>query len=297
MKQRAPTFRTHVRAHEAVINNEAWYGDAPPSLGEAFTAAEAAKRHTLLIETLLRAAKRVAKAGETKLAEPYNLLADKLEACRAKARCGSLACAKCARAFQKAKVAAQQTVIADLQKDRSKKHLVFASVIPQGMAYNPGEFLRIDIVKANRWLKDALKPVGERVTLGSADLGWESRRGGNYLQLHWHLAMWTSNPGQLEQKLKLIFLQAKKYERPVDVTAAHDQGFLPYMNKAIKLPDLLRRNRTHLPELLLVLDQTQPLDLLVLSKLRLSAQNGSLALRRITTKKRKSKRKTGQKTS
>ena len=91
-------------------------------------------------------------------------------------------------------------------------------------------------------------------------------------------------PVQLEQKLKLIFLQAKKYERPVDVIAAHDQGFLPYMNKAIKLPDLLRRNRTHLPELLLVLDQTQPLDLLVLSKLRLSAQNGSLALRRITTK-------------
>jgi hypothetical protein len=71
-----------------VINNEAWYGDAPPSLGEAFTAAETAKRHTLLIETLLRAAKRVAKAGDTKLAEPYNLLADKLEACRAKARCG-----------------------------------------------------------------------------------------------------------------------------------------------------------------------------------------------------------------
>jgi len=298
MMQRAPTFQTHVRAHEAVINNEAWYGDGEPSLGETFTAAKTAERHSVIIETLLRGAKRAAKAEDTNPANDYNDLADKLAACRAKARCGSLACAKCARAFQKAKVAAQQTIIAALQKDRSEKNLVFISVVPQGMTYKPGEFSRIDIVKANRWLKDALKPVGmKRAMLGSADLGWESRRGGNYLQLHWHLALWTSNPDQLEQKLKAIFLRAIKYERPVDVTAAHDHGFLAYMNKVIKLPDLLRRNRRNLPELLLALDQTQPLDLLVLSKLRLSAQNGGLVMRRITTKKRKSKRKTKQKTS
>src|SRR5258708_10174180 len=250
--QGGPSCRTHVRAHEAVANSESWYGDGPPSLGEAFTAVETAKRHTIMIEILLRAAKRATKAEDTKLAEAYNNLADKLEACLPRLRCGSLACSMCARAFQKAKAAAQQTVIANLAKARSRKHLVFVSVIPKGMTYHPGQFLRIDIPKTNRWLKDALKRVGmERVVLGSVDLGWESRRGGNYLQLHWHLALWTSNPDQLEHKLKSIFLQAKKYERSVDVTIASNHGFLPYMNKAIKLPDLLRRMRTHLPELLL----------------------------------------------
>ena len=34
MRQQRPSFRSHVRAHEAVINNEEWYGDGPPSLGK-----------------------------------------------------------------------------------------------------------------------------------------------------------------------------------------------------------------------------------------------------------------------
>ena len=52
-----------------------------------------------------------------------------------------------------------------------------------------------------------------------------------------------------------------------------------YMNKAIKLPDLLRRNRRDLPQLLLALDRTNPLDLLVIKGLTLSAQSGRLVLR------------------
>jgi hypothetical protein len=62
----------------------------------------------------------------------------------------------------------------------------------------------------------------------------------------------------LEQKLKLRFRKTKKYERPVEVKIFDDLGFLPYMNKAIKLPHLLRTNRTHLPELLLVLIAPSP---------------------------------------
>jgi hypothetical protein len=44
---------------------------------------------------------------------------------------------------------------------------------------------------------------------------------------------------------------------------AYSHGFLGYMNKAIKLPQLLRTNRKALPELLLVLDRTEPMDLMV----------------------------------
>jgi hypothetical protein len=106
--------------------------------------------------------------------------------------------------------------------------------------------------------------------------------------------MWTSNRKQLRKQLKTIFPASgkklkrrlktvfpndKKYRRPVLVSNTWSLGFIPYKDKAVKLPDLLRRNRTHLPELLLALDRTEPLELMVLSRLRLSAQAGRLVLR------------------
>jgi hypothetical protein len=276
-----PRFSSHVRAHEEITSNEFWYGDQPPSLGPGFTAAKTQERATVVNRILLRAAKRADKNGNTDLAEAYYQLSDKIEACRARNRCGSLACPRCARAFQKAKAAAQQTTITQASKTRPGRHLVFVTVVPKAMMYSPGEFHRIEVKKANRWLKDVLKPFGSRMILGSADLGWETRRSGKYIQIHWHLAMWTGNPGNLEQRLKLRFRKTKKYERPVEVKIPDDLGFLPYMNKAIKLPHLLRTNRTHLPELLLVLDSTEPMDLIVQMKLRLSAQSGRLAFKPI----------------
>src|ERR1700730_14640034 len=149
------------------------------------------------------------------------------------------------------------------------------------MMYSPGTLDKIDIKKANRWLKDKQKQVGSRLMLGSADLGWETRRSGKYIQIHWHLVMWTGNPGNLKRKLKLKFPKTKRHERPVEVRIPDDLGFLPYINKVIKLPDLLRTNRTHLPELLLVLDSTEPMELLVSTRLRLSAQSGRLAFKPI----------------
>ena len=64
------------------------------------------------------------------------------------------------------------------------------------------------------------------------------------------------------------------YDYPVDVKEAVDLNFLPYIHKVIKINDLLRTGRTHLPELLLALDQINPLDLLVYQGLVLSAQDG-----------------------
>lgn len=282
LQTRERFHKTHVHAHEAIIECKRWYGDGEPSLGPAFTAEKTKQRHAQVVNILLRAGDKASKAKDVKTANAYYDLADKLDSCKPRARCGSLACPMCARAFQKAKVSAQQALLADLTKSRSGKELVFVTIIPKSMTYYPGNFLAINVAKANRWLKDGLKRAGiDRVVLGSADLGWESRRGGKYLQLHWHLAMWTSHPKGLKKKLKRVFQAAKKKERPVDVTAAQNHGFLGYMNKATKLPDLLRRCRTHMAELLLVLDQTEPLELLILSKLRLSAQHGNIVIRRI----------------
>ena len=135
----------------------------------------------------------------------------KLTPCRPRRRCGSSACPKCARAFQRAKVAAEETIIADLSKARPNRQLVFVTIVPRHMTYFPGQFSQIDVLKANRWLKDVLDRHGiRRVIIGSVDLGWEKRRGQKYLQLHWHLVMWTSNPKGLEDKLKAIFLKRPK---------------------------------------------------------------------------------------
>ena len=109
--------------------------------------------------------------------------------------------------------------------------------------------------------------------VGSADISWEHRQNKNYYQLHWHIAMWTKDPEKLQKRLLRVFPQEKV--RPA--RGGHKSfslEFLPYMNKGIKLPDLLRRNRQHLPQLLLALHRTAPLELMVIKGLRLSAQSG-----------------------
>ena len=277
-----PKFRTHVKAHKTVTSNERWFRKGQPFLGRPFTVAKAVKRHATLINILSRAAKRAGKTANDETAHAYHRLQAKLTTCRPDRRCGSSACPKCARAFQRAKVEAEQIVIADLANARADKHLVFVTIIPRRMTYLPGQFAQIDVLKANRWLKDVLDRHDiRRVIIGSVDLSWEKRRGRRYLQLHWHLAMWTTDPEGLEAKLKAIFLRAEKYERPVDVEIAKDLNFAGYMNKLIKLPHLLRCGRKVLPELSLLLDHIDPLDFLFLRKVRLSAQADGIVLRQI----------------
>jgi hypothetical protein len=300
-RSRPVRTKKYVRAHDQIINDEHWYGDDAPSLGRSFTAKKTAERQQEVVQILGRAARRAAKAGPKSLARIYDGLADKLDDCRPRRRCGSLACPKCGRAFQKAKVAAQRRLIKKLAKARPGKQLVMANVIPLWMTFRPDQVAQLDVGKRNRWLKDALAAAGfQRVMFGSADLSWEQ----GYYQLHWHIGMWTSNPKQLKKRLKAIFpstgeklkrrLKAifpsdKKYRRPVVLSNTWSLGFIAYKDKAIKLPDLLRRNRTHLPELLLALDRTEPLELMVLSRLRLSAQAGRLVLRPIAGSRRRSK--------
>ena len=283
-----PKFRAHVKAHKTVIAHERWFRKGEPLLGKPFTVKKTVERHAAVIKILSRAGKRAARAGNQQIADAYRRLRAKLKACRPRRRCGSSACPKCARAFQRAKVEAEQIVIAELTKARPNKHLVFVTIVPRHMTYLPGQFAQINVSKANRWLKDVLDRHGiRRVIIGSVDLGWEKRRSSRYLQLHWHLAMWTNDPAGLEAKLQKIFLRANKHERPADVELARDLNFAGYMNKLIKLPHLLRCDRRVLPELSLLLDRIDPLDFLFLRKLRLSAQSDGIVLRQIQRPKRK----------
>jgi hypothetical protein len=276
-----PHFQNHKKAHATVLRNEHWFSDNPPDLGASFSRKNANQRHKIVVKIVQRAAKRAAKNGQQALAEALEQLRKKLRNCRPGKRCGSLACPQCARAFQKAKVAAQEEIITTLSKKRAEKKLVFVTIIPRRFTYRPEELHKINVRKANRWFKDTIKAAGTRTIIGSADLGWEKRRGKQYLQLHWHVVMWTKSPRKLRTKLKSVFGKKEKYQRPVDVREARDLGFLAYINKGIKLPRLLRNSRRKLAELMLVLDNTEAMDLLVLTKLRLSAQAGALAVRPI----------------
>jgi hypothetical protein len=122
---------------------------------------------------------------------------------------------------------------------------VMANLVALHLKVRPERLPAPDILKRNRWLKDVLRRAGlDRVMIGSADLSWEE----GFYQLHWHIAMWTTNPTKLSDKLKPLFPGVNAYDRPVVVSETRDLGFLPYKDKGIKLPDLLRRNRTHLPD-------------------------------------------------
>jgi hypothetical protein len=276
----------YIHAHEAVIANEYWYGDRPPLMHPSLSARKTGERRADVVDLLEKAANKSKDTGDRDQSRLLRRLANKIDRCRAGDRCGSLACPECARAFQRAKADAQKRVFlasapkpADGNSDPAKT-LVMVTVIPLNLHYSPAALAHLDIAKRTRWFKDVLTETGlAQMMVGSADISWEHRHNEDYYQLHWHLAMWTKNPQKLQKRLLRVFPPKNKYDRPVEVTKSRSLNFLPYINKAIKLPDLLRRNRQHLPQLLLALNRTAPLDLMVIKGLRLSAQSGRLALR------------------
>jgi hypothetical protein len=107
-----------------------------------------------VIGILLRVARREKRAKHKDLADDYKALVKKLKKCRPNARCGSLACPLCARAFQRAKVAAQENLIAALEDFKSDKQLVMVTLVPLDETFTPDELKSLDIRKKNRWLKD-----------------------------------------------------------------------------------------------------------------------------------------------
>lgn len=278
LRRSGPVFQTHEKAHREVIATENWFGDRKPHMGKQFTAAKARERKADIINLLFRAGKRERRDGDPSVALRLELLADKLFYCQPTLRCGSLACPECHRAFQKAKVAAQRTAIKRLKVTRKGRLLVMVSIIPLMINYKLKDLTSLNVQKLNRWLKDALTKAGfKRVMLGSIDLSWEN----GFYQPHWHIAMWTSDREELTRRLKRIFPALQRGDRPIHASKTYSLGFLPYKDKAIKLPALLRNNRRGLPYLLLALDRTEPLELMVLSGIRVSAQDGGLKFKKI----------------
>jgi hypothetical protein len=274
-----PSFKTHVSAQENILSNDHWFNCDEPNLGEHFTIAKAKERKGEVEGILWRAAKRYRRDGNAQLADKLEILADKLLFCSGRHRCGSLACMPCALGFQKAKFAGQLELTKRLKAEQPGKQFVMASLIPIRFTYKPDQLPQLDVRGTNRWLKDNLTRAGFKDEMfGSFDLSWED---GGFYQGHWHIPMLTSNCEELKRRLKSIFPASEIVKRPVVVSRTYSNDYLPYKDKAIKILDLLRRNRRGLPHLLLALDRTDPLELMVLMRLRVSAQNGELRFKSI----------------
>jgi hypothetical protein len=258
------------QAYTAVLNNPYWYGDGPQLLDETFNAENTRNRADILIDILRRAAKR---RTERELSQQYSSLADKFSDCRLD-RCGSSGCLECLRAFQQAKTVAHRRMISELSAMHPDKLMCLVTIIPLEVNYPCTTLHEFDAHEFNLHLKTTLTQDGLiRPFLGSIDFSLERSRLGKYWAPHWHLPLPTNDPELLRESLKDLFPPINKHDYPVDVREAFDLDFLPYIHKVIKINDLLRTGRTQLPELLLTLDQINPLELMVTQGLVLSAQD------------------------
>jgi hypothetical protein len=275
-----PSFKAHVGLHQEILSNELKFGDGEPFLGKQFTAAKARERKPVVLDIVWRAAKSARNQGIPHLAARLEILGDKLYSCRANRRCGSLACEECRLAFQRAKFSGQVAFLAKLKAKHPEKQVVMANIIPLRFTYRLDQLDGLDVAAANRWLKDALTRAHfRRVMLGSFDLSWED---GGFYQGHWHIPMLTKDRNALTKRLRAIFPAGKLVKRPVVVSKTNSPGYLPYKDKGIKILHLLKTNRRGFPYLLLALDRIDPLELLVLFRVRLSAQFGELRFKKIS---------------
>jgi len=267
--------QVYKHAYVAVLNNPYWYGDRPQLLEETFNAENTQKRADVVIDILHRAARR---RSERRLSQQYLSLAGKLTNCR-RHRCGSSACLECLRAFQQAKTMAHRRLITKLATTHPRALWCVITIVPLELNYPRGTLHEFNAAEFNHHLKDTLAQGGIfRPFFGSIDFSLETSRIGKYWQPHWHFPLHTSDPQFLRELLRELFPPMVKYDYSVDVTEAYNLNFLPYLHKVIKIKLLLRTGRTHLPELLLALDRINPLDLMVMQGLVLSAQDDGFQL-------------------
>ena len=161
-----------------------------------------------------------------------------------------------------------------------------ATVIPLSFQYLPaglGEFER----RQKESVAHGRPPEGQnwrdRVWRGRTELGKPARATLSSAPLASRYV--DAELQQTHQEVAEIFLLKKSMIgrcKSVRRTATEIPG---YVNKVIKLPELLRGNRKHCPFLLLALDRIEPLDLIILRGLRLGAQADGLVLRPVLPKK------------
>lgn len=261
------------QAYAAVLNNPYWFSDRPRLLKETFNAENTRKRAELLINILRRAAGR---RSEQHLTERYSSLVDKLAACQ-RDHCGSSACLNCLRAFQQAKSVAHRNAILQLATIYPNVLWCVVTIIPLELNYPCGNLNKFNASGFNQHLIQTLAWDGlTRPFLGSIDFSLETSPVGKYWQPHWHITLHTNDPDMLRERLKELFPPIGKYAYPVDISQADNLDFLPYVHKGIKINELLRHGRRQLPNILVMLDGINPLDLLAYRGLVLSAKRNGL---------------------
>jgi hypothetical protein len=77
MSHSQPRLSKHLRAHEAVVGNEYWYGDGPPLMHPSLSAKETAERRADVVDILLKAAKKNKASEDRDQAKLLKRLANK----------------------------------------------------------------------------------------------------------------------------------------------------------------------------------------------------------------------------
>lgn len=271
-------FKSRPDVHNAILANRSWYGDGHSLLPVRFSAERTSERQVTVIEILGRAAKGARKAGDRQSSTRFERLADSLDMCSRRHRCGCLACLKCARAFQQAKADALLHLINRVARRDPKRRAVFVTVIPLGRGVPYADLPSFNMAKLNRLFRDRIARAGiENMLFGSMDFSLEP----DFVQPHWHFVAWTNNPEILKKKLKSAFSGVSKGDRPVVVIDPHDDRYVAYLFKVIKIIDVLRTGRKRIPEFFSMLDRHEPLEPLILSKVRLDIRKEKIRLRRI----------------
>ncbi|MGE0288164.1 MAG: hypothetical protein AB7I42_17660 [Bradyrhizobium sp.] len=270
--------QSHHFAHETVRKNPRFYCDDCFDLGSNFTTDKARERKAEFIAILNRAKRGAKRNHEPKRANSIHQIAQTLSRCAPSARCGTLTCPECSRAYQCARSLAHIKLATELVAQRPDQTLAFATIVPPRFSFSADELVKLDITAANRWFKDRLRRLGiRRPVVGSSDISWE----GDRFQLHWHVGMMTSNRPALNKRLISAF-RSNDVPKPAVVKIAYSHGFIRYSHKVIEAEDILRRARRAVPDLLLLLHRTESLSTMVLLNVRLSTCNGELVLRPIS---------------
>jgi len=146
--------------------------------------------------------------------ERAQALADKIESCRRKQRCNSLACPQCADAAQRlfARVARRYL--------KEKTSVVCVTIVPADGTLDRKSLAPMETERFIRRTKDKLTRASVGIFIGGVDWSMnesKEQKHQSFWAEHIHGMMWTDDITALKKALKTVFSKSPNIHRPVTV--------------------------------------------------------------------------------
>ena len=157
------------------------------------------------------------RSKRRRLPSQCQALADKLDACRPRSRCGSGACPECAKAAQRH---FSRTLRRFLKKDETPGEVVCVSVIPIDGRVWPRKLKKAGLQRAVRRWREKLATTTAPYFIGGIDISANEHDQDRYPR-HWSLHVWgvakAKDPRKFKKELKTLFAKDDTTPRPVKV--------------------------------------------------------------------------------